>query len=205
MTSFLDHYHRYDFMAVTFGKDLTELSSATQTIVSNFEERLSVMLWVPIPTPGERMLEGRRLSLIGNAQRVSRAANPEMAKYVNTKSINKRKSLKSIGASFIHKTLIAETNDGTPTAAMETNDKNEMNTLTTQAAEGMKPRLEQMELRMQLQHEEQHAQMQRLEAMMLSLLQQQQPPQLPPRMSATASTRVTPMSMSSIHLGYLER
>jgi len=81
-----------------------------------------------------------------------------------------------IGASFIHKILIAETNDGTPTAAMETNDKSEMNTLTTQAAEGMKPRLEQMELCMQLQHEEQHAQMQRLEAMMLSLLHQQQPP-----------------------------
>ena len=36
-----------------------------QQIVTEVEERLAVLLGVPVPTAGERVLEGRRLSVIG--------------------------------------------------------------------------------------------------------------------------------------------
>ena len=36
-----------------------------QQIVTEVEERLAVLLGVPVPTAGERVLEGRRLSKIG--------------------------------------------------------------------------------------------------------------------------------------------
>ena len=40
-------------------------AETVRQIVTEVEERLAILLGVPLPTPGERVLEGRRLSVIG--------------------------------------------------------------------------------------------------------------------------------------------
>jgi len=47
-------------------------SETVQQIVKEVEERLAVLLGVPIPTAGERVLEGRRLSVIGKVGKLRR-------------------------------------------------------------------------------------------------------------------------------------
>ena len=69
----LHHYDRYDYMQVNFKTELSDIDVTIQSIVSSMEERLAVMLGVPIPTQAERIVEGKRLDMIGFHERWKRA------------------------------------------------------------------------------------------------------------------------------------
>ena len=70
ITSFLHHYKRYDFMAITYEGDPVSLNDeqalAVKTTVTEVEERLCAMMGVPIPSAGELIMENKRLSMIGD-------------------------------------------------------------------------------------------------------------------------------------------
>ena len=63
--SFLHHYTRYDFVAPWHRKEVPEHDQAVQQTVAEIEERLAAMLGVPIPTKAERLMENKRLEMIG--------------------------------------------------------------------------------------------------------------------------------------------
>jgi len=62
--SFLHHYARYDFVAPWHKKEVSENDQAVWKTVTEIEERLAVMLGVPIPTKAERLMESKRLEKI---------------------------------------------------------------------------------------------------------------------------------------------
>ena len=65
MLGFLHHYARYDFVLPSHEKEVSEHDQAVQQTVAEIEERLAVMLGVPIPTQAERLMENKRLEMIG--------------------------------------------------------------------------------------------------------------------------------------------
>ena len=82
--SFLHHYTRYEFMAVGARKESSEQVESVRRTVAEIEVRLSVMLGMPIPNAAERTMENKRLDMIGQVERDSRAI-------CNIKSTNKNK------------------------------------------------------------------------------------------------------------------
>ena len=70
ITSFLYHYKQYDFMLSTYQGETASLNEeqalAVQTTVTDIEERMCAMMGVPIPSPGELIMENKRLSMIGD-------------------------------------------------------------------------------------------------------------------------------------------
>lgn len=87
---FLHHYNRYDYMQVSFRTELNDTDVIIQSIVSSMEERFAVMLGVPIPTQAERIIEGKRLDMIGFHERAKRAGKlPSSQKAAKQKKASK--------------------------------------------------------------------------------------------------------------------
>jgi len=77
LMGFLKHYERYDFMAITHEIQPSEQDETVRQTVAEVEERLAVMLGVPVPTVAERVMEGKRLSMIGDQERQARINKSE--------------------------------------------------------------------------------------------------------------------------------
>jgi len=126
ITSFLHHYKRYDFMSTKYAGDPVNLNEeqelAVKTTVSEIEERLCAMMGVPIPSPGELIMENKRLSMIGDVERVRRLGDRAKATGKGKKK-NKTRKEPVIGPSLVARNVdnggMAGPGDGTSSNALE--------------------------------------------------------------------------------------
>jgi hypothetical protein len=64
MVSFLNYYSNYDFMHVTHRNEPSEEDETIRKIVTQVEERISVMIGCAIPTAGQRLMSRKRLDML---------------------------------------------------------------------------------------------------------------------------------------------
>jgi hypothetical protein len=70
MKHFLHYYGRYGYMSSEHNTEISEADQIVNRVVTEVEDRVSVMFGAPIPTPHERLIERKRLEAIATAKRV---------------------------------------------------------------------------------------------------------------------------------------
>jgi hypothetical protein len=69
MVSFLNYYSNYDFMHVSHRNEPSAEEETIRQIVTQVEERMSVMIGCAIPTAGQRLMSRKRLDMLAVKER----------------------------------------------------------------------------------------------------------------------------------------